>query len=154
MMNITNTMFKSEKKSTVKEHKKLSFLNTQSLEQPSETISRLCFLFIEDDSSNMVINPKVMEVWLNDILAEAQELGLKTAYLKADKTKPISQFGIDRQTLGKLGLNTEVTNRLYRGLFVYSVGFFELIKKCTNCSKERSIIVATIWRVFAILLEY
>jgi len=73
-----------------------------------------------------------MEVWLNNILAEAQELGLKTAYMKPDKTKPISQFGIDRQTLAKHGLNMEQTNRIYRGLFVYSVGFFELIKKSAD----------------------
>ena len=31
-----------------------------------------------DDSSKMIINPKVMEVWLNDILEEAQQLDLKS----------------------------------------------------------------------------
>lgn len=30
------------------------------------------------ESSGMVINPKVMEVWLNDILSEAQDLELKS----------------------------------------------------------------------------
>ena len=77
----------------------------------------------------MKINPKVMEVWLNDILSEAQDLGLKSCFLKHDKQKPINLYGIDRQSLGKHGLNTELVNRVYRGLFVYSVGFFELLKK-------------------------
>lgn len=33
---------------------------------------------ISIDSSKTTINPKVMEVWLNDILGEAQDLGLKS----------------------------------------------------------------------------
>ena len=107
-----------------------------------------------DDSSKMIINPKVMEVWLNDILEEAQQLDLKSWYLKPGKQKPISMYGIDRQALGKYGLNTELINRVYRGLFVYSVGFFELLKKWTLHAKSNTSLAATIWRVYAILLEY
>lgn len=47
-----------------------------------------------------------------------------------------------------------MVNRVYRGLFVYSVGFFELLSKCTSHSKAKTSLVATIWRVFSILLEY
>lgn len=101
-----------------------------------------------------MLNPKVMEVWLNDILEEAQELGLKSWHLKPDKRKPISLYGIDRQTLGKHGLSTELVNRVYRGLFVYSVGFFQLLKKCADHAKNKTSLVASIWRVFAILLEF
>ena len=107
-----------------------------------------------ETQANMTINPKVMEVWLNDILDESQQLKLKSWYIKAGKQKPISQYGIDRQTLGKYGLNTELVNRVYRGLFVYSVGFFELLNKWTLHAQSKTSLVATIWRVYAILLEY
>lgn len=100
-----------------------------------------------EGSGSMMINPKVMEVWLNDILEEAQQIDIKSWYLKPGKQKPISQFGIDRQSLGKYGLNTELINRVYRGLFVYSVGFFELLRKWTLHSKSKNSLVATIWRV-------
>jgi len=147
MMNITSNLFNTSKKSNNTKRNKTSFMNTASVEQVDNSAW-------EPETSGLIVNPKVMEVWLNNILAEAQELGLKTAYMKPDKTKPISQFGIDRQTLAKHGLNMEQTNRIYRGLFVYSVGFFELIKKSADRWKSKTVMVATIWRVFAILLEY
>jgi hypothetical protein len=37
---------------------------------------------------------------------------------------------------------------------VYSVGFYELIKKCLQHTKSRYTIITQIWKVFAILLEY
>lgn len=63
-------------------------------------------------------------------------------------------IGIDRQTLNKHGLSTDLTNQVYRGLFVYSVGFFELLKKCAAHATHKGILVATIWRVYAVLIEY
>ena len=62
--------------------------------------------------------------------------------------------GIDRQKLGKYGLNADQINRVYRGLFVYSVGFFELLKKCAAHTQNKGTLVSTIWRVYAILIEY
>ncbi|CAI2365528.1 unnamed protein product [Moneuplotes crassus] len=123
-------------------NKKNSFIN--SIEETGEP----------PDTSSMTINPKVMEVWLNDILQEAKDLGLKSCFLKNDKKKPINQYGIDRQSLLKHGLNSTLVNRVYRGLFVYSVGFFELLKKLAVESNSRTHLMATIWRVYAILLEF
>ena len=36
------------------------------------------------------MNPKVMEVWLNDVLMDAEVMGIPTLYVKGDKRKAIS----------------------------------------------------------------
>lgn len=45
-------------------------------------------------------------------------------------------------------------DRVYRALFVYSVGFYELIEKCLEHTQKKYTIIVAIWKVFAILLEY
>ena len=47
-----------------------------------------------------------------------------------------------------------MVDRIYRALFVYSVGFYELIKKCLQHTQKKYTIITNIWKVFAILLEY
>jgi len=48
----------------------------------------------------------------------------------------------------------ETVNRIYRSLFVYTVGFSELIKTSLEHSDNNYILIANIWKVFSILLEY
>ena len=52
------------------------------------------------------------------------------------------------------GVANETTDRIYRALFVYSVGFHELLKKSLEHSSNRFTLVTNIWKVFSILLEY
>ena len=47
-----------------------------------------------------------------------------------------------------------MVSRIYRALFVYSVGFYELIKKCLEHTQQKYTIVTALWKVFSILLEY
>ncbi len=56
--------------------------------------------------------------------------------------------------LQEAGIPTEDIDRIYRALFVYSVGFHELIKKCLEHTQKKYTIITQIWKVFAILLEY
>jgi hypothetical protein len=44
--------------------------------------------------------------------------------------------------------------RLYRALFVYSIGFYEMILKCVAHAKNKYSILSSLWKVFQILLEY
>ena len=48
---------------------------------------------------------------------------------KPDKKIPIARNGIDRKTLMDYGLPDEVIDRIYRALFVYSCGFYQLLEK-------------------------
>lgn len=52
------------------------------------------------------------------------------------------------------GIPTELVDRVYRALFVYSVGFYELIKRCLEHTEKKYTLITNVWKVFAILLEY
>ncbi len=53
-----------------------------------------------------------------------------------------------------IGLPVDLIHRIYRCLFVYSTGFYELIQEILNHIEYKSDIIANIWKVFAILLEF
>lgn len=44
--------------------------------------------------------------------------------------------------------------RIYRSLFVYSIGFYETIMNSVEHAKNKYTILASLWKVFQILLEY
>jgi hypothetical protein len=95
-----------------------------------------------------------METWLNETLADAEHLNIPGVILKPEHKNPISRYGIDRLTLTNAGVPNSTVDRVFRCLFVYSVGFYELIKKLiSHCNKKYSIITS-IWKVFSVLLEY
>ena len=74
--------------------------------------------------------------------------------LKPEHKNPIQRYGIDRIRLEQEGIDMELANRIYRALFVYSVGFYELIKKCLAHTNNKYTVITAIWKVFSILLEY
>ena len=57
-------------------------------------------------------------------------------------------------TLSKAGMQQDSIDRLYRSLFVYSVGFYEMIKACLGSCKNRPALTSNLWKVYSILLEY
>lgn len=100
------------------------------------------------------MNPKVMEHWLNETLGDAEHLDIPGLIMKPESTVPVSRYNIDRIKLTKSGLTNDSVNRIYRSLFVYSVGFYDLIVKCMEHSNQNHKVIANIWKVFAILVEY
>lgn len=100
------------------------------------------------------LNAKVLETWLNETLADAEHLNIPGVILKPEHKNPVSRYGIDRLTLTNAGIPNATVDRVFRCLFVYSVGFYEMIKKLiAHCNKKYSIITS-IWKVFSVLLEY
>lgn len=97
---------------------------------------------------------KVLETWLNDTLTEAEHLNIPGLILKPTHKNPITRYGIDRITLGQFGIPNDLADRVYKALFVYSVGFYELIRKCLDHCDKKFTVISNIWKVFAILLEY
>lgn len=100
------------------------------------------------------MNANVLETWINETLTDAEHLNIPGLILKPEHKNPISRYGIDRISFQQLGISNELTNRVYRALFVYSVGFYELISKCLKHCDKKVTIITNIWKVFAILLEY
>ena len=76
------------------------------------------------------MTPKVLETWINETLQDAEHLDIPGVILKPQHQKPISRYSIERMQLNSQGLSTETINRIYQSLFVYSVGFYELLKEC------------------------
>ena len=91
-----------------------------------------------------------METWINETLSEAENMEIPGIILKPAHKTPLLRYGIDRDRLTGKGISPENVDRIYRCLFVYSIGFFELLKEC-NCPFYS---VISVWKVFGILLEY
>lgn len=83
-----------------------------------------------DRNQSVKMNPKVLETWINETLQDAEHLDIPGVILKPEHKNPISRYGIDRLALTNAGIPNELVDRIFRALFVYSVGFYELVKKC------------------------
>lgn len=76
-----------------------------------------------------------METWINDTLLDAGEtntLKIPGAILKTDSKEPLVLYGIGRHELMGYSIPEKTIDRIYRALFVYSLGFYELLKRSTN----------------------
>ena len=101
------------------------------------------------------MSPKILETWINETLKDAEHLDIPGIILNPESKQPIKRYGIDRETLsGEVKLPSDLIDRIYRALFVYSVGFYELIKTAMKHTKGKLSCVTALWKVFAILLEY
>ena len=100
------------------------------------------------------MNSKVLETWINETLADAEHMDIPGVILKPQQKTPINRYGIGQQTLLNEYIPQEIITRIYRALFVYSVGFHELLKNCLEHTNKNYEINTNIWKVFLVLLEY
>jgi hypothetical protein len=100
------------------------------------------------------MNPKIIETWINETLGDAEHLDIPGVLLKPKHKNPISRYGVDKLTLTNAGIPTEVVDRIYRALFVYSIGFYELMNKALAHTTGKYGVITSIWKVYAVLLEY
>ena len=100
------------------------------------------------------MSAKVLETWINETLQDAEHLDIPGVILKPEHFNPISRYQIDRFKLSSAGIPNDVIDRIYKSLFVYSVGFYELIKSILEHTGKKYTIITAIWKVFSILLEY
>lgn len=72
----------------------------------------------------------LMETWLSDVLAQrpAGEDPLQLMNPGARSDHGLRAFGISRQDLQGVGLSDAHIDRLHRALYVYSVGFSDMLK--------------------------
>jgi hypothetical protein len=71
-----------------------------------------------------------------------------------DNQTPLARLGSDRVSLLAAGMRNETIDRIFRALFVYSMGFQETIDSIIEHSLDRDRILAKIWRLYGMLLEY
>ncbi|CAD8079001.1 unnamed protein product [Paramecium sonneborni] len=82
---------------------------------------------------------KAAEQWIIDTLA--MDVRFKT----------MEEVGISRHQLMGRGLKKDTIDRIYKGLYVYSKGFNELLNQCIG--EDILLVKGLIWKVFLILLE-
>jgi hypothetical protein len=97
---------------------------------------------------------RVLETWINETLRDAEHLDIPNVILKPEHKDPIERYQIDRLHLQNGGIPKDVVDRIYRALFVYSVGFYQLVNKALMHTNKKYTIITAIWKVFSILLEY
>ena len=95
-----------------------------------------------------------MENWLNSILEDAQHMIVPGIVMAKGNSAFLERYGIDRKTLNDVGCQRESVDRLYRALFVYSFGFYQLVRTLVQDASNNFVLVSNIWKVFLILLEY
>lgn len=74
--------------------------------------------------------------------------------LRPTHKNPLKRYLIDKIYLASQGMSLADIERIYRAMFVYSVGFYEMISKCVQHAKNKYCILSSFWKVFQILLEY
>ena len=89
-------------------------------------------ILIRDRQRSM--STQLLETWLNDVLMARAPDAPATDLLHAEPSsrKGLLTFGLDRQALLGAGLTADVVDRLYRGLYVYTVGFSDLLRVRLN----------------------
>ena len=111
-------------------------------------------LINDDDNDSNDIFCGGYENWLNETLKTGENLGIKGILIKPTHKKPLARYGIDKMQLVGSKMNIEDINRIYSSLFVYSVGFYDMISDTLKHSSDKDNIQSQIWRVFQVLLEY
>lgn len=100
------------------------------------------------------VSMRAIETWINETLSDAYHLEIPGVIAEPHKKKPTLSYGIDPTTLQSLGVSEKDVDRIYRALFVYSVGFFEFLKKILQATARNFGIITSIWKVYQVLLEY
>lgn len=68
--------------------------------------------------------------------------------------KPINRYKIDKATLDIFGLSPEIQERIYRSLFIHSIGFHQLVNEMLkHLNDGQDALRTNIWKVYQILLE-
>ena len=68
---------------------------------------------------------------------------------RPEHKNPLSRYEIDRISLNNQGVSVDFIDRIYRTLFVNSVGFFNLLKQITDgLTFGKEAVQSNIWRVF------
>lgn len=97
----------------------------------------------------------LMELWVNQILDPSGAGQPRYEPLKADFStlKGLLGHGLARVELRGAGLTDEAIDRLYRGLYVYTIGFFDVMQDILHHSEFRVEILGNVWRAYLKIAE-
>jgi len=76
---------------------------------------------------SLKMTARVIEAWINNTLRDAETLDIPGCISKKEAAFALSKYGVDRPTLRKAGLSTLQVDNIFRALFVYSIGFYNVL---------------------------
>lgn len=98
----------------------------------------------------------LLEMWVNQVLdpGSGDPTG-RTEPSKRDVSalKGLAAFGLTRTELQGAGLSSEAVDRVYRSLYVYTVGFFDVMQEILEHSEFRLEVLSNVWRGFLFISE-
>ena len=65
----------------------------------------------------------------------------------------LGRFNLSRNMLSSSGLSGEEIDRLYRSMYVYTVGFQDLLKDLLMHCDNRATVLHNVWRAFIYIAE-
>ena len=92
-------------------------------------------------AANKNISKLAIENWINDTLSQAEYYQIPGVIKRINvgegpgakgKQNVTIDYGIDRLTLNYTGFSNEIVDKLYRSLYVNSVGFYNQIEDLAN----------------------
>ena len=102
----------------------------------------------------MSITPDAIRQWVRDTLEEAEYYKIPGTIAHPDRKDTLKRYRIDRESLSAQNISEYSINRLYRCLFIYSIGFNEMLQTLLNQTANKLNIIKSVWKVFCILLEH
>ena len=108
------------------------------------------------------MNSMYLERWLNEALRKNELIQYPEELRMPEHKAPLDRFDLSRAKLLKIGYTAAEIDRLYRGLFVHSSGFYQMLKDQTAIVDQRArsknecaeYICTNIWTTFHILLQH
>jgi len=93
------------------------------------------------------INPNLIEKWIEEFLIESEISNIPSSLMRLNSKIPLERYQISRDRLKGLNISNENIDRLYNCLFVYSVGFYEVINEILAHVPDRNILISQVWVV-------
>ena len=93
------------------------------------------------------LNNLLMETWLNDVLSAGADSETDPALLVTGQvSNGLKRFGLSRAELVERGISGAQVDRLYRSIYVYTVGFHDLLRELFGHNRSCREHVAAVWR--------
>lgn len=85
------------------------------------------------------VGAMLIETWLNDVLSHDRSRDSTCLVKGSTQGQGLHTYGIDRVQLRKAGLSDMQVDRLHRSLYVYSVGFGDMLQVCMYAAGRMSV---------------
>ena len=66
----------------------------------------------------------------------------------------LAEYSLDRPSLYREKVPGSDAEKIYRGLYVHSLGFYQMLHSLFAQSSSKTTMVSRIWKVFSLLLEH